>query len=392
MNRRHDIDALRALAFAFLILFHVGMLYVAGWDWHIKSSYTTSAIEPPMLFLNRWRMDLIFLISGAATAFMMRGASLGAFTRQRVSRLLVPLAFAMVVVIPIQPYCQGVANGLVEPGFGRFLIHYFTGYKWPANAFDGWQYGFTWNHLWYLPYLLTYTLVLVALQPLLRSKGARRVRETFVALRGWKLLVFPALPLVLFAIALSMRFEATHALFNDWYNHARYFTAFLYGWWLASSIDVWGELARLRKVSLGFAVIAFAAYFALRADNPSTPLLAIVLTFRGFFVWLAIATALGWGHACLNRPFKWLPFATEAVYPWYILHQSLIVLIAFWIVPMKLGPVLEPLIVTVGTVGGCWALHVGFIRRFGWLRACFGIRACGRALSSRSVRPSPAQA
>src|ERR1700741_3050984 len=64
MNRRHDIDALRALAFAFLILFHIGMLYIAGWDWHIKSRYTTPALDLPMIFLNRWRMDLIFLVSG----------------------------------------------------------------------------------------------------------------------------------------------------------------------------------------------------------------------------------------------------------------------------------------------------------------------------------------
>src|SRR5207302_479393 len=126
MNRRHDLDALRAIAFSLLIVFHVGMLYVDGWDWHLKSSYTTKALDLPMIFLNRWRMDLIFLISGAASFFMMRKSSLAAFVRQRTWRLFLPFAFAMLVVIPVQPYCQGVANGLVEPGFGRFLVHYLT--------------------------------------------------------------------------------------------------------------------------------------------------------------------------------------------------------------------------------------------------------------------------
>src|SRR5258708_15232740 len=101
---------------------------------------------------------------------------MGAFVRQRVWRLLLPLAFGVAVVVPIQPYCHGVANGLVEPGFLRFLGRYVTGYPWPRGAFDGWQYGFTWNHLWYLPYLLAYTLVLAMIAPWLRSPRALDLR------------------------------------------------------------------------------------------------------------------------------------------------------------------------------------------------------------------------
>lgn len=375
MNRRHDIDALRAIAFALLILFHVGMLYVAGWDFHLKSTYTSEALQLPMIFLNRWRMDLIFLISGVATAFMMRSLATGAFVRQRVVRLLLPLAFGMIVVIPVQPYCQGVANGLVEPGFLRFLGHYFTGYPWPANAFDGWDYGFTWNHLWYLPYLLVYTLVLVALQPVLRSRAGRALRDRFVGLSGWRLLVLPAIPLFIEAWTLAVRFPTTHALIDDWYNHATYFTVFCYGWWLASGSGVWQELARLRRASLVAALAVFVAYMALRTDKPSAAILTLVLALRSAYVWLAIAAVLGWGHAYLNRPFKWLPFATEAVYPWYVLHQSLLIVIAYWLVPLRIGPVLEPTLVVVGTFVGCWGLHVGVIRPVRWLRQCFGLRA-----------------
>lgn len=382
MNRRHDLDALRAIAFASLILYHVAMLYVAEWDWHLKSAYTTKSLHLPMIFVNRWRMDLIFLISGAATFFMMQRSDLGAFVRQRVRRILLPLAFAMIVVIPVQPYCQGVANGLVEPGFMRFLARYFTGYEWPPKAFDGWQHGYTWNHLWYLPYLLAYTLVLTALQPLLRSRGGEALRAWFVGLRGWRLLAYPAVPLFIAAIALLHRFPATHALWDDWYNHATYFTVFLFGWWLASSA-MWSELARLRKVSLALAFVTFIAYYAVRTGDPSTALRAFILALRSLYVWLALAAILGWGHAYLNRPFRWLPFATEAVYPWYILHQSLIVLVAYWLVPRHVGPIAEPLLVLAATIAGCWALHVGIIRRIDWLAKCFGI---ARRRSPRDIR------
>jgi peptidoglycan/LPS O-acetylase OafA/YrhL len=374
MNRRHDIDALRVIAFSALILFHVGMLYVPGWDWHLKSTYPQPWVELPMIFLNRWRMDLIFLVSGVATAFMMRSKPLAAFVRARTWRLLLPLAFAMVVVIPIQPYCQGVANGLVEPGFLRFLGRYFTGYPWPANAFDGWQYGFTWNHLWYLPYLLVYTLAWAALQPLLGTRAGRALREGFVGLRGAWLLLVPAVPLAIAAIALQMRFPATHALVDDWYNHANYFTFFVFGAWLASPDGIWTELVRMRRLTLALALAAFAVYMLTRTDQPSAWRLAFVLAVRSLYAWLAICAVLGFAHAYLNRPWRWLPFANEAVYPSYVLHQSAIILVAYWIVPLRLGAAVEAALVIAGTVASCYVLHVYVIRRFGWLRVCFGMK------------------
>ena len=129
MNRRHDIDALRVLAFGLLILYHAAMLYVAGegWDFHLKSSHTTEWLQDPMLFLNRWRMELLFLISGMAVTFMRRRSSLPRLAWKRSVRLLLPLLFGMLVVIPIQPYVQGLSTQLVQPGFGHFLLRYWTG-------------------------------------------------------------------------------------------------------------------------------------------------------------------------------------------------------------------------------------------------------------------------
>jgi glucans biosynthesis protein C len=62
------------------------------------------------------------------------------------------------------------------------------------------------------------------------------------------------------------------------------------------------------------------------------------------------------------------------VYPWYVLHQSLILLIAYLLLPLHLGPVLEPVLVFAGTIAGCWLLHELVIRRVPWLRPCFGLK------------------
>lgn len=371
-SRRYDIDALRFLVFSLLIVYHTAMLYLDGAAFHMKSSYLTETLNFPMVFINRWRMEIVFLISGASCA-MMTQTSRGTFLLRRIKRLLLPLLFGVLVVIPVQPYCEGVSNGLVEPGYGTFLLHYFGGYAWPAGAFTGWKTSFTWNHLWYLVYLLLYTIVLVALQPLLT-----RVRPLLTGLRGWRLLVLPAVPTLAATAFLKLRYPETHALVKDWYAHAIYFTMYLYGWWLGNDKGVWQELARLRWHALLLAPCAFAVYLGfdlVYSENLLTWASLGSWPMRNLYMWLAICAILGWSHTLLNKPFAWLPWARQAVFPWYILHQSAIIVLAYWLVPLKLGPVLEPLLVLAGTVAICWLGTSLLISKVNWLRPCFGLPA-----------------
>jgi hypothetical protein len=380
MNRRHDIDALRVLAFGLLILYHAAMLYVAGtgWDFHLKSSHTTEWLQYPMLFLNRWRMELLFLISGLAVNFMRRRGSIGRLMGKRSVRLLLPLVFGVLVVVPIQPYVQGLSNHLVEPGFGHFLLRYWSGGPWPAGAFTGWQYGFTWNHLWYLPYLWVYTMLLLALLPLLESRLGQRLRGACLKLRGAPLLLLPALPLLLWGSLLANRYPVTGALWGDWYAHAIYATVFLYGYLLGTDAGIWAELARLRRASLPLALGCFTFYLLgieLLADVAALPLVLAVRALHYLYLWSALVAVLGWGHAYLDRPFRWLPYAREAVYPWYVLHQSLLLLFAWQLMPLGLGPVIEPALIVLATVVGCALLHEFVIRRVRWLRPLLGLDA-----------------
>jgi len=405
MNRRHDIDALRVLAFGLLILYHLGMLYVgpaADWKFHLKSSYIGDWLAYPMIASSFWRMDLLFLISGMAVHFLRGRLTLPALAWKRTVRLMLPLLFGMAVVIPIQPYVQGVADGLVQPGFGHFLLRYYTGGPWPAGAFDGWQFGVTWNHLWYLPYVWIYTLLLIALLPALESPWGQRAIAAVHRLRGWPLLVLPALPLIAYNLALAARFPQNHALFGDWYAHAGYATMFLYGYAIGTHPGLWQELARLRHRSLGMALFCFATFVVLdrlgdlfgMSNWPASVHAAFHLcerALRFFYMWNAIAAVLGWGHQYLNRPFRWLPYAREAVFPWYILHQSVLLAVAYWLIPLKLGPVLEPTLTLLGTVGGCAVLHEYVIRRTRWLRPLFGLDARPRAARPEAALVGQAQ-
>ena len=100
---------------------------------------------------------------------------------------------------------------------------------------------------------------------------------------------------------------------------------------------------------------------------------------HALYWWTALMALLAWGKVLLDRPWRWLPYATEAVFPWYVLHQSLTVAAAYWLIPYDLGPVAEPLLVLAATIGGCAVLHELVIRRTPLLRPLFGLPARPRA-------------
>jgi len=393
-HRRHDIDALRALAFLFVILYHVGMYYVADWPWHLKSPHAAEWLQWPMRVLNLWRMDLVFLVSGVSLGFLSRHQGTWALLRSRGQRLLLPLVFGMAVIVPYQAYAQGVANGLVAPGFGAFLLRYLSmAEPWPKRAFDGAEFGITWNHLWYLPYLFAYTAAIALTLPLWNSAAGQWVRRSFNGLRGWKLLLLPVLPLLAWTMLLAPHFPPTHNLVRDFYLHSIYFTVFLYGYWMGVDTGVWKELERLRRVSLALAVAAIATFIVLRlgARGPASGPLMDAL--RTLYLWLAVAAILGHGHRHLNRPWPWLRWANESVYPWYVLHQTLIIAGVTALAPLALGPVLEPALLVALTLLGCWLLTDGLIRRFNGLRPLFGLKlrraAKKRPASAGSLPPEP---
>lgn len=388
-GRRYDIDALRVLAFGLLILYHCGMFYVADWGWHVKSAYQSESLQVIMRLVNQWRMPLLFMISGIAVHFLLGRLGPGAFAWARIKRLLLPLLFGMAVVVPPQAYYQALSNGVIEPGYADFLWRYFTFQPWPANAFDGSDPGITWNHLWYLPYLLFYTLALIPLALLLNGRGKFLVTVA-QRVRGVWLVLLPVVPLLLYGSFIFPHFPfISHGLKGDWYAHAMYFTFFLYGYLLGQAPELWAEIGRLRKATLPLALVCFGLMLWFESIVPDNA--GRLAQFPGMLAlylnrWLSLLAVLGWGYVLLNKPFRWLAYANEAVFSWYMLHQTITVTAGYQLARLALGPVVEPVLVVGITVAGCLLLHEFVIRRVAWLRPLFGLKAAAPVTSPRPVR------
>ena len=271
-QRRIDLDWIRIAAFGVLILYHIGMYYVS-WGFHVKSPHASRAIEPLMLLVNPWRLGLLFLVSGAATAFMLSKMTAGSLARLRSWRLLVPLIFGMLVIVPPQSYFEVVEKAGYAGTYGEFWLRYLSG----DHSFcdkDGCLIVPTWNHLWFVAYLWAYTMLLAAAAALWRGNTARWLAPLERALAGPGIIIWPWLWLALARFCLADRFPATHALAGDWYNHALYLPLFLFGFVFARSEMVWSAIVRWRWVALALAVassagvITYITFFA----SDSTPM------------------------------------------------------------------------------------------------------------------------
>jgi len=103
MDRRPDLDWLRVIAFGLLIFYHAGFAWT-GWGWHLDSDETLPWLAEAMRFTNRWRIPLIYMVAGGAIVLALGRRSAGAFATDRIRRLLLPLIFGVLVLVPPQVY------------------------------------------------------------------------------------------------------------------------------------------------------------------------------------------------------------------------------------------------------------------------------------------------
>jgi surface polysaccharide O-acyltransferase-like enzyme len=368
-QRRSDIDWLRVCAFSLLILFHASLPYVS-WDWHVKDVQEWPALEEVMRFLTRWRMPLIFLISGGTIMLSLGRRSAGAFVRDRLKRILLPLVFGVLVVVPPQIYLQRLQEQDVEGSFFQFYPHFFDGFFPEGN--------FTWLHLWFLGYVLVLALLLLPVFLWMRSERGSALLDRgsqFVARHH--LIALLAIPIFAIEVWLIPISSNRNRLIGDWYGLAFYGLLMLAGAVLYRSPALLQSMQRQRFVALGVGVVAYAVlqleYFSGRIGLPysETQWLALrAVSAINLVAWLIAVAGFARRFA---RPTPFLRYATQAVYPFYIVHQTITALAAYYLVPIDLPVQVKYLVVVIATFGGALLLYEFVIRRVAVLRLLFGM-------------------
>ncbi|HWA35621.1 MAG TPA: acyltransferase family protein [Cyclobacteriaceae bacterium] len=371
--RRHDLDWLRLLAIIILLFYHTGMWFNT-WGWHVKNNETSTSFNYWMVWLHYWRMPLLLFISGAGTYMALGKRTARQFAGERFRRLFIPLLFGMFVVVPPQIYYEHIQS---YDSYWQFYKTVFNFVPYPKGSLS-------WHHLWFVLYLFLFSLLALPLLIFLRSPRSQRFKKRIDALFSGAagILVVPAIFILLTQILLRPYFpEETHDL-KDLGYFVYYLCFFLFGMICYSSASVWQSIGnnrmRLLTVTIITIVIFYTGYLSLRGvfELPWT-LERVELVFDViaiFTAWFTVITVIAFGQHYLNRPNAWLQYVNEGLYPFYILHQTVIITIGYYVCQLNWSIAAKFFSIAFLTLISCILIYVLVIRTNVIGRLFFGVK------------------
>jgi glucan biosynthesis protein C len=370
-ERRHDIDWLRVLAMLSVFLFHCARFFDYE-DWHVKNLQTSFGFTVFVGILVQWIMPIFFVLSGQSTWFALRFRSTGQYIGERFKRLFIPLVFGIFILIPPQVYIELVSHGRFEGSFFRFYPHYFDGFY----GFGG---NFAWMglHLWFLLVLFLFSLVTLPLLLFLRGKGRSRFIQKMARLfENPGAILLWVLPLAV--MEFSFHPEGLGLRDMGGWNIFVYLIYFLYGFLLASDERYRRTVEKNRVILLALALLTTIIGFFIRRSgiDPSfgSPGYLGISVFRTFNSWVWVLALLGLGSRYLAFRNRLLQYASEAVLPFYILHQSIIVVTGFFIINWNTPVFVKYLFLSMTSFVIIILVYEYVVRRLGFMRFLFGLK------------------
>ncbi len=374
IQRRYDVDWLRVLAMGTIFLFHCARFFDYD-DWHVKNLVLSHGLSIFVIFTAQWIMPLFFVLSGIGAFYGLGRRTGGDYIRERFFRLVVPLIFGVFILAPPQVYIERITHNQFGGDFFSFLPHYFNG----MYGFGG---NFAWMglHLWYLEMLFVFSLLTL---PLFRAAVGTKLRDLVsttasLCAKPAGILLF-AVPLFLMELLLNA-FPNSIGIrsFGGW-SPLTYLIFFIIGFVIASDGAFTQAFDRYRKVWLGVGIITSAVGLILietgvldGLPRPVTsPIEAVLRTLNSWF-WLS--AIMGFGHRHLSFTNRGLTHANRAVLPFYILHQVVIVIIAFSLVGWATPVPVKYIVLVASSFAVIIALYEGIIRRIAALRFLFGMK------------------
>lgn len=366
--RRYDLDWLKSLAVLLVPIMHGGIIFTHT-PYLIENSVKSVAMDLPIVLMSVPIMPLFFAISGMSIYYALNSKSAREFVRSRILRLLVPFLFGLFTISSISTYYALRSRQAFSGSYFEFYPHYFDGW---------WGYGgnFPWygHHLYFLIYLCVFSLVGLPLFLFLRAEINRRWIAALAAFAnkpgGLYLLVLPAV-----AIEITDPLKELGLPHQGGWHIFSYVVFLLCGFLMASNDDFLRAIHRYARASLvvaGISVAAAAAVF-LAFDDPMLAMAPVCI-----YSWSIDIAVLSAAHKRLNKPGKALALLSDSALPFYIVHEGILVPVAFYVCATSLGILPKFAIILVVSLP-LMVLAAAFVRRVNVLRFLFGLPPIAQA-------------
>jgi len=373
-TRRYDNDWLTVGAMLVIFLFHCARFFNFE-DWHVKNNQLDQGMTLFVAIVAQWIMPLFFILSGASSYYSLQTRTAGQYIGNRFRRLVIPLVFGtFILLVPVQVWIERASHGQFNGSLIDFYPHYFEGFY----AFGG---NFAWMglHLWYLEMLFVFTLLTCPVFLFIKNKKMLGLVSTAAAFCSKTGAIFLfGIPLFLVEVLVNLQPEGIGIRgFGGW-SPLSYLVFFVTGYLLASSPESREAMERHRFAALAMGLMTTSLMFLFPVNiaplgNPASYIITVFC--RSFNSWFWLVTVLGFGSRYLNFSNEKLKYFREAVLPFYILHQTVIVTIGFYIADWQTGVMVKYLTLSTLSFAVIAVLYHLFVSRFNVLRFLFGMKA-----------------
>jgi glucan biosynthesis protein C len=360
-NRLYFVDWLRAIALAILWFYHTALIFNGQMYFHVLNAESIPHLYDVLYFFHQWRLGLLFFISGVGTYFAIKKYR-PHFIKERVKRLLIPLLFGVLVIVPPQIYYERLFQGFSFSSYLSFYAQSFTKGLYPYG-------DISWHHLWFLAYLFLYGLIVIVIY-----KAGRKIKDVLYKIPPILLVV----PLIVFEVLLKPISLGVQNIVQDMAMFVCYFLIYTYGIIFASNKKYFISIEGKKHLYLLLAIVLTIGIYVFRISElelfTQTGFGSVLKTIcTASFRWFCILAIVGYAAKFLNKENKFVSKINPGILPLYLLHQTFIVAIGYWVIQLQIPPIIKLLLIVISSLGISLVLYFYVIKKLKLLRILFGI-------------------
>jgi len=362
-----------------VFLHHVCMPF-NGDGWHIMNNESSKALDDIMVYFEQFRLPILFFISGVGTVILLSKITVKKFAIDKMLRLFIPLVVGSLLIIPPQSYIENISE--------------FQSY-W--QAFPILTLKFETNHLWFIEYLIVFAFFAIPINMVLSTQLGSMIIGLIEKLSRYKLGLY-GLVVLLIAVKLyfSLNFPSDDNKVENLSSSTFYLFFFIAGMVFIRSKNIWQAIGKQRYYNLLLLLFSTIVFYGYYYSPDLSPYLSIEMRWAIWWLvcclvaWSALLTILGYAQFYFTNSPTWLRLSNELIYPFYIFHQTVIVVIGYFVITWQTSIPIKIMALFFLSFAVTAVICLFIVKPFNIFRFLFGLKplqkvesvVCNKSLNS----------